>query len=227
MKNTNILGAHSEVRITRILTLSIIGVASLLMCSLALTASAATLSRQLQFGMSGQDVSDLQSFLAQDNTIYPQGLVTGYFGLLTQSAVSNFQARNGISTVGRVGPITLSAINQQMNTGMNSGADRAAPIITSLNINTTNSSATFSWNTSKNSAAIIYYDTAPLYMIEGSPTSAVTIGGTSFLVNTDLRVSHSGTITNLQSNTTYYYVVYVRDGSGNENITWPSTFHTN
>ena len=34
---------------------------------------AATLNRQLELGMSGSDVSDLQTFLAQDPTIYPQG----------------------------------------------------------------------------------------------------------------------------------------------------------
>src|SRR6185436_15994829 len=77
-----------------------------------------TLNRELQKGMSGSDVSALQTFLAQDNTIYPQGLVTGYFGPLTFSAVSNFQSRNGIATVGRVGPITLAEINRQMASGM-------------------------------------------------------------------------------------------------------------
>lgn len=64
-------------------------------------------------------------------------------------------------------------------------------------------------------------------MIEGSQTSGVTIGGSSVLVHTDLRSSHSVTISGLNSNTTYYYVVYVRDGSGNESITWPATFQTN
>lgn len=226
MINTKTTNSSIPTRLTRVLTLSIIGVASLLMFSLAYTASAATLYRQLDLGMTGSDVSSLQTFLAQDSTIYPQGLVTGYFGTLTQSAVSNFQARNGISTVGRVGPITMAAINQQMNTGINTGADRAAPIISSLNVNTTNSSATLSWNTSENASAVIYYSTSPLSMVEASATSGVTIGGSSLLVNTNLQVSHSGTITGLQSNTTYYYVVYVRDGSGNENITWPSTFRT-
>jgi peptidoglycan hydrolase-like protein with peptidoglycan-binding domain len=176
--------------------------------------------------MKGQDVSDLQTFLAQDNTIYPQGLVTGYFGGLTQSAVSNFQARNGISTVGRVGPVTMAAINAQMG-GLVTGSDRSAPTINSLSINTTNSSATFNWNTSENSSAVIYYSTSPLSMIEASNSGAATIGGSSLLVNADLRVSHLGVLTGLNANTIYNYVVYVRDGSGNENITWPSTFHTN
>lgn len=205
----------------RVFTLSVVGMMTLLMFGLALTARADTLTRQLEQGMSGADVSSLQVFLAKDSTIYPQGLVTGFFGLMTKTAVSNFQTRNGIASVGRVGPVTLSVINQQMN------GDNSAPVISSLNVSTTNSSVTMNWYTSENAAAIIYYSTSPISMLEGSPTSAVTIGGSSFLVHTDLRSVHSATLIGLQSNTVYYYVVYVRDGSGNENITWPSTFQTN
>lgn len=179
------------------------------------------LTRQLQQGMSGADVSSLQAFLAKDATIYPQGLVTGYFGTLTTSAVSNFQAKNGIATVGRVGPVTLSAINSQMN------GDSTSPSINSVNVNVTNNSSSLSWNTNENSSSVLYYATSPMYMIEGSATTGVTIGGSSVLVNTYLQSSHSTTISNLSSNTTYYYVIYVRDGLGNESITWPATFRTN
>lgn len=185
---------------------------------------AETLTRQLQLGMSGADVSALQTFLAKDATIYPQGLVTGYFGSLTKSAVSNFQARNGIATVGRVGPQTLARINSQMaQTGSTSGA----PTIGFVNTSVTSNTATLNWNTTSNSSAIVYYSTSPIPMTEGSPTTGVTIGGSSMLVHTDLRTTHSATISGLTSNTTYYYVVYVRDGNGNESVTWPSTFKTN
>jgi peptidoglycan hydrolase-like protein with peptidoglycan-binding domain len=213
-------------RVNRVSVLSIMGIAVILMFGLTITANAATLTRQLEVGSRGQDVSDLQTFLAQDSTIYPQGLITGYFGYLTKAAVSNFQSRNGILSIGRVGPITLAAINSQMNSGIG-GADRYAPIISSLNIGLTNSSATFSWNTSENSTGVVYYNTSPLSLTEASPTSNVIISGASFSVNNDLRVNHSATLNGLQPNTTYYYVVYVKDGSGNENITWPSTFRTN
>ena len=185
-------------------------------------ASASTLTRQLEKGMIGQDVSDLQTFLAKDATIYPQGLVTGYFGFLTKSAVSNFQSRNGISSVGRVGPITLAAINSQMNSGNNN-----SPAFNSINVSTSNTTANINWNTDENSAAVIYYGTSFPAMVEGSPTTGVTIGGFSVLVSTSLQINHSGVITSLSPNTTYYYVLYVRDGSGNERITWPSIFHTN
>ena len=183
------------------------------------------LTRQLELGMRGSDVSALQTFLARDNTIYPQGLVTGYFGSLTKSAVSNFQARNGIATVGRVGPVTLTAINAQMGGGA-SGADIHAPSISNVNISKSNNSATLSWNTNENSSAIVFYSTSPIPMTESGPNSSVTLGGTSVLLHTDLRTAHSGILTGLQANTTYNYVLYVKDAIGNETVTWPATFQT-
>src|SRR3989338_4799121 len=199
---------------------------SLLVIGVPFFASADTLTRQLEFGMSGSDVTALQTFLAQDNTIYPQGLVTGYFGPLTQSAVSNFQSRNGIDTVGRVGPITLAALNIQMD-NCSVGFDKSAPMIGPLNVNFTNTTVAINWTTNENASAILYYSTSPLSMSEAGPNTGVTISGSSLLVHTDLRSSHSASLTGLQPNTTYFYVVYVRDGAGNESITWPSTFRTN
>jgi peptidoglycan hydrolase-like protein with peptidoglycan-binding domain len=175
----------------------------------------------LEQRMSGADVSSLQSFLAKDVAIYPQGLVTGYFGTLTASAVSNFQSRNGLPSVGRVGPMTLAAINSKMN------GDSASPWINAVNVNVSNTSAALSWSTNENSSSVLYYGTSPLSMTEGNSAGSVTIGGSSVLVDTNLQTSHSTNLTALVPNTTYYYVVYVRDGAGNESITWPSTFHTN
>lgn len=221
MTNVKVMESAASARITRILTLSVVIVVSFLMFGLALTARAETLNRQLQLGMSGTDVSTLQVFLAKDATIYPQGLVTGYFGSLTKSAVSNFQARNGIDSVGRVGPITLAAINFQMN------GDNTSPVIGPVSISLSGAVANISWNTNENASAVIYYSTSPLSMIEGSPTSSVTISGSSTLVNSDLRSNHTVTLTSLTPNTTYFYAVYVRDASNNESVTWPSTFRTN
>ncbi len=224
MKNINVLSDVSanvtSARITRALTLSVVGVVSLFMFSLAYTANAAVLTRQLELGSTGQDVSDLQTFLAKDSTIYPQGLVTGYFGSLTKAAVSNFQSRNGISVVGRVGPVTMAAINFQMN------GDNTSPSMNSIQVNPSSTSASINWNTNENSSAVVYYSVSPLSMMEGSPTSGVTIGGSSQLVGTNLQSSHAATLLNLISNSTYYYVLYVRDGLGNESVTWPSMFHT-
>ena len=90
---------------------------------------ASVLNRSLGLESTGSDVSALQTFLAQDSTLYPRGLVTGYYGFLTKAAVSNFQTRNGIDAVGVVGPITLPVLNIQMANGMvnNSGSGSTNP----------------------------------------------------------------------------------------------------
>jgi len=49
-----------------------------------------------------QEVFALQRFLARDKNIYPEGLVTGYFGKLTEAALKRFQTKNGLSPTGIV-----------------------------------------------------------------------------------------------------------------------------
>ncbi len=71
-----------------------------------------TLIGQLREGMTGDDVKLLQTALAGDTSIYPEGLVTGYFGRLTALAVKRFQARHNLSQVGFIGPKTLEKLNE-------------------------------------------------------------------------------------------------------------------
>ncbi len=191
------------------------------------TTSAAYLSRQLELGVSGSDVSALQTFLAMDSSIYPQGLITGYFGVLTKAAVARYQTQNGISAVGRVGPQTLAFINNAMNNGTGINGVGYAPYIYPVNVAVSNGSATLAWNTNKPAAAIVYYSTSPLVLTEATTNTGITISGMQNLVHVTLLTSHTANLNNLQSNTTYYYLVYVRDGLGNETVTWPQTFTTN
>ena len=210
----------------RVVALMIFGLMSLLMFGLAVTAKAATLSRQLDFGATGSDVSSLQAFLATDSTIYPQGLVTGYYGSLTRSAVMTFQTRNGLEAVGRVGPMTLALINSRMGGTVSTGVNTSAWIST-VNVAPTSTGATLSWTTNENASATVYYSTSPLNITEGDVGKGVAIsGGTSMMPYTDMRMSNSAMLTGLQPNTTYYYTVYAKDANGNESMTWPSTFHT-
>lgn len=201
---------------------------ALILSLIAPSFASAALYRQLQVGMSGADVRELQSFLASDPSVYPQGLVTGYFGSLTRAAVMRFQAKFGISTVGRVGPQTMAAINAQMSGNVfgGTGGDDTAPILSTRSVTTTNSSATFAWTTNENASAIIYYSTSPLVLTEASAGSAVNISGNTSVANLVLSTGHSVTLPNLQSNTTYYYSIYVRDANGNSTVTWPTTFRT-
>ena len=75
------------------------------------------LLRQLRQGMTGEDVELLQEILATDLDVYPEGLVTGYFGQLTEKAVRRFQKIAGIEQVGVVGPKTLARINELLEEG--------------------------------------------------------------------------------------------------------------
>ncbi len=63
-------------------------------------------------GMRGDEVKKLQEFLKTNPDIYPEGLVTGYFGPLTEAAVKRLQEKYNIEPVGVVGPKTLTKINE-------------------------------------------------------------------------------------------------------------------
>lgn len=66
----------------------------------------------LKEGDRNENVKTLQALLAADPDIYPEGLITGFFGKATAKAVRKFQARNNLPQVGRVGPKTLEKLNK-------------------------------------------------------------------------------------------------------------------
>jgi peptidoglycan hydrolase-like protein with peptidoglycan-binding domain len=90
------------------------------------------LTRILRKGVTGDDVKQLQEFLKQFPDVYPEGLVTGYFGSLTEAAVKKFQEQQGIVTegdfsstgFGQVGPKTIVKLNEI-------GVVASAPLISS------------------------------------------------------------------------------------------------
>lgn len=210
-------------------TLPVRGIAALAVCTAILLgpsmASAATLTRQLDLGMSGADVSQLQTYLALDSTIYPQGLVTGYFGTLTKAAVMKFQSQNGIMAVGRVGPVTLAALNARMGGGTTPPTDMSsAPLIYGVMVSTSSTNATVSWSTNKLAKGVVYYDVSPLTEYEYLHT--VSISGNMAMMDETPRMTQSVTIVNLLPNTTYYYDIYVTDTSGNVSMTMQSSFRT-
>jgi peptidoglycan hydrolase-like protein with peptidoglycan-binding domain len=227
-------------------------VAALAAVSIPAFAYADTLNRDLVPGMSGADVSALQSFLATRPAVYPQGLVTGYYGFLTEAAVSNFQVNNGIDGVGTVGPITLPVLNLQISQGamasggvstMNggnvangtvytatannsvTGTGGTAPIITNVAISTARNSATVTWNTDQAATGVVYYNTSPLNL-NASLTNVGVSGGYSAMTDSSFRNFQSVSLSNLAANTTYYYMVYTTDQGGNVSVSWPSTFQT-
>ncbi len=212
----------------KISTRSIIG-AGLVVATLAAVVfpsvtNAETLYRQLQVGMSGSDVSSVQTFLARDVTLYPQGLVTGYFGFLTKAAVSRFQTRNGISPVGRIGPATLPVLNFQMSAAGGVSNSTPAPTIGNVAINVSRNVAVINWNTDELARGVVYYSTSPLGIYER--TNSVDVTGNSVMSDASFRNSQSVSTQALQPNTTYYYLIYTTDQDGNVSVTWPSTFKT-
>lgn len=70
------------------------------------------LSSELNPGARSDDVTTLQTLLASDPEIYPEGIVSGFYGPKTTAAVRKFQAKYGLPAVGRVGPATLEKINE-------------------------------------------------------------------------------------------------------------------
>ena len=180
------------------------------------------LNRSLSQGMSGTDVSSLQQFLARDVAVYPQGIVSGYYGALTTAAVSKFQAKNGIAVVGRVGPVTLAAINAQMGGGTSVGGETA--IISGASTNVSRNGANVMWSTDQNSKGVVFYSTSPLTTFESQ--NAVTVSGQVALTDLLYHTSQNVSITGLNANTVYYYMIYTTDQAGYVTVTVPSTFQT-
>lgn len=82
------------------------------------TAFAAELALEATDERTGGEVSRLQALLAEDPKIYPEGLVTGYYGPATDRAVKRFQVAKGIITpasaaYGLVGPATKAALKAE------------------------------------------------------------------------------------------------------------------
>jgi peptidoglycan hydrolase-like protein with peptidoglycan-binding domain len=110
--------------------------------ALPVDAQGVTFTQNMTVGSGGAQVSALQSYLST-TAHYPEKLVTGYFGPLTQAAVQRFQCAESIvcsgtpSTTGygQVGPLTRARLNVLVGEGIPSGGpalDRSAPIISNV-----------------------------------------------------------------------------------------------
>ncbi len=200
------------------------------------TVSAAIIS-QLDLGDRGSEVTELQTYLAKDVSIYPEGLVTGYFGQLTKAAVERFQTAQGIVSAGtpattgygRVGPVTMARINSLLGSG-GVGAPvswDSSPILSTPSVQVSSNSATVTWTTNEPTQGQVYYNNVPLVFYEATgPRQQPFVSG-AFSNDGGGLYNHSITIQNLQPNTTYYYLTRAVDNSSNMSMTWPSTFKTN
>lgn len=69
-------------------------------------------NKVLKLGMSGEDVKQLQLFLALDSGYNPDGKVTGIFDKNTEKAVKDFQKQYNLPQTGQVGSLTAQKINE-------------------------------------------------------------------------------------------------------------------
>lgn len=198
------------------------------------TANAQTYSfdQTLTIGSTGTAVRNLQAFLATDATIYPEGLITGYYGSLTAAAVKRFQCRQGIvcsgsvSTTGygKVGPMTLAKLQVVGGLTGIGGADPVvvtgdvfAPIQSSAFVSTsTPFGASLSWNTTESARHRVIYSTTFPFNYSVAPSS----------VDANFDANANIAITGLAPNTTYFYVRESVDANGNVMWSAPLTFRT-
>ncbi len=67
-------------------------------------------------GTTGRDVRHIQLLLAQNPAIYPEQLITGYFGGLTQKAIARFQAKRGLPETGIADAATRKKLQELSKT---------------------------------------------------------------------------------------------------------------
>ncbi len=209
--------------------------AAVLLFALASTGIASaltTITSSLDFGATGGNVTSLQQFLATDVSVYPEALVTGYYGPLTRAAVQRYQCKQGIvcggtaasTGYGRVGPRTLAAINASIRGGTTTTGDSSAPIMSTVLTSMASSSVTFTWTTNEPARGAVYYSPSPLTIMETLVGSAV-VGGQS-VSESSFGFNHALTISGLTANTLYYFAAKSDDASGNIQFAWPSVVRT-
>ncbi len=66
----------------------------------------------LKEGMEDDDVKAIQELLATDPTLYPRGIVSGYYGPLTKEALMRFQERYGLTMTGEVDEETRELLQE-------------------------------------------------------------------------------------------------------------------
>ncbi len=108
----------------------------------ALAPATAAFHRVLSLGTTGADVASLQTILEQKGFLtLPPGVAKGYFGALTQAAVTRYQTSVGLIAIGVFGSKTRAKLVGELggtptipNTGLNEPTDppseNAAPVET-------------------------------------------------------------------------------------------------
>lgn len=176
------------------------------------TASAA-IDTNLSLGSSGSDVTELQQYLALHSEWYAEGVVSGYYGSLTERAVQKYQCARSIvcsgtantTGYGNVGPATRAALNIDLGVSGGSSGDLSAPTMTTESVVTASNSATINWATNEGARSRIMYNTVWPFLYATAPS----------VTSSTFGLTHSITLTGLNPNTQYYYVRESVDAAGN------------
>lgn len=75
-----------------------------------LGAATNVLQEEAVYGNTNATIEKIQTLLATDPLIYPDGITSGFFGPKTREAIRNLQSRFGMDPVGVVGPSTSELI---------------------------------------------------------------------------------------------------------------------
>jgi len=196
--------------------------------------------KQLRTGMTSEEVKLLQEILATDPEVYPEGLITGYFGKLTERAVKKLQKKLCLEEVGSVGPKTLSRINELLTEGAGSSGkvppglliapgiqkklcatstpDTTAPVISDIVATSTTATTTqIKWLTNEKANSKVWYSIS---------TPVVAATSTAAVSSSDYVLNHSIALSGLTASTTYYYLVTSADKSGNTATATEKSFTT-
>lgn len=74
----------------------------------------AAITTDLKAGMTSDQIKQIQELLATDQSIYPEGITSGYFGKLTEKALMRFQAKHGLTQTGEVDQDTKDLLNEYL-----------------------------------------------------------------------------------------------------------------
>ncbi|MBI5003641.1 peptidoglycan-binding protein [Candidatus Kaiserbacteria bacterium] len=96
--------------------------------------SCGSIGRDIRRGDYGDDIKDLQKFLAKHPDIYPEGVVNGFYGPLTMQAVKRWQKQNGVESTGLFGPLTRATWKQHCNNDDSHGVASSTPPMSSSTI---------------------------------------------------------------------------------------------
>jgi hypothetical protein len=202
-------------------------------------------SVHLRRGLSSEEVESLQVFLSQYPDIYPEGLITGYFGALTEKAVKKFQKKYGEDNDGVVGPKTRQMLNLRILELLNEGAgksgkippgllhapgiwkkiatstppilDTIPPVISGISATSTTATTTsIIWTTNELTDSLVSYATSsPI-----TPENKTDVSDSNYVTNHDID------LIDLTASTTYYYMITSKDSSNNTATSTEYSFTT-